>query len=115
MSVMLPVTSDVPHYAFQTTLDGASYGFEFFWNASAAGWFVSLFDANGDPIVNSVRVTVDVPLFLRYPDERKFPGWLVAQDSTGQHADPGRNDLGTRCLLLYFSEAELISLATAAA
>lgn len=114
MSALLPIASDVPHYSFQVTLDGASYGFEFFWNAQAEGWFVSLLDANGDAIVNSVRLTVDVPLFARYADSRKFPGWLIAQDSTGQHADPGRDDLGTRCLLLYFSAAEIATLAAGA-
>ena len=106
MSVLLPVTSDVPHYAFQVTLDGASYGFELFWNDQAEGWFVSLLDANGDPIVNSVRLTVDVPLFARYASASKPQGVLMAQDTTGRHQDPGRNDLGARCLLLYFSAAE---------
>lgn len=110
MSVTLPLRSDLPHYTFQVELDGASYEFEIRWNDMAAGWIMSIFTSDSQPIVTGLRLVVDWSLAGRYADARLPPGKLIAQDTSGAHADPTRDDLGSRVILLYFSEAEVEAL-----
>lgn len=107
MTLTLPLRSDLPHYSFDTTLDGVVYGFEFFWNTIEEGWFMSLFSSNGDALLQGLRVTCDWPLAKYYATPGFPPAMLMAQDTGGEQKTPGRDDLGTRVLLLYFSESEL--------
>jgi hypothetical protein len=105
MATVLPVSSDAPHYTFQTDLAGVTYGLEFRWNDVANGWFLRLFDAEGVELMSAIRVVVGWPLMKRSQDSRLPAGTIWAFDTTGRDADPGRNDLGTRTKLLFF-EAE---------
>ena len=107
MSVTIPLRSDLPHYSFQAELDGASYGFELRWNATAEGWFLTLSDGTGNVLLSSLRLVTDWPLGKRYKDSRLPPGSLMAYDTTGQSEAPGRDDLGSRVVLSYFTAAEL--------
>lgn len=102
MSERLPVTSTSPHYEFRITLDGAEYGFEFRWNGVEEAWFFSLKDSNGLPLKSGVRVVSDWPLALRGVHTNCPPGLLLCEDTTGARTPPGRNDLGSRHLLIYY-------------
>lgn len=110
MSVTIPLRSDLPHYTFQVELDSASYEFEVRWNEAAAGWIMSIFTSDAQPLITGLRLVVDWSLAGRYADARLPPGKLIALDTSGAHADPTRNDLGSRVILLYFSEAEVAAL-----
>lgn len=106
MSLTLPIQTDPAFYTFSVDLDGASFGFELRWNAAASGWFIALLDADGNTLVASQRLVSDWGMFSRYPGTG-LRGLIVGLDTTGAHADPGRYDLGTRFLLLYFTNAEV--------
>jgi hypothetical protein len=107
MSVTVPLRSDLPFYHFQVDLDEVTYGLELRWNYQAAAWFLSLYTSEDELILASQKVTVDWPIGSRHADGRLPPGVLIFLDTTGAHEDPGESDLGGRCVLLYFSEAEL--------
>lgn len=107
MSVLtIPLRTDITHYSFQVELDGATYGFELRWNERAEGWFLSLFDVEGEPLVSSRRVVLDMPMLARQRVEGLPPGQLIATDTAGTGAEPGLTELGGRVQLLYFDEAE---------
>ena len=107
MSVTIPLRNDLVDFDFQVELDGQTYGFRFLWNFREEKWFGSIFDADGQPIVEGVKAVVDWPWLRRYQDSRMPPGVLQFMDTTGEQADPGLEDLGSRTLLLYFAEGEL--------
>lgn len=121
MSLRIPTSTTFPLYSQTTTLDGVDYVLRFLWNQREGSWFFSLLDADEDPIVEGLKVVVNLPLLRLVTDERKPPGVLLAVDTTAPEVDraagekvlaldPGLEDLGERVLLLYFSEAELASL-----
>lgn len=107
MSLTIPLRSDLPFYRFQAELDSVTYGFEFRWNYEAGAWFVSVFTSEDELVLGSKRVVVDWPLGARYVDSRLPPGLLMFLDTTGAHQDPGKDDLGSRCVFLYFTKEEL--------
>jgi hypothetical protein len=107
MAYTLPIDTTTEHFSFLTELDGETYGFEFHWNERESGWFMSVLTADEEPIVAGKRVVVDWPLTARDPDVRLPPGMLVAQDTEGARQDPGRYDLGSRVVLLYFTADEV--------
>lgn len=121
MSLRIPTSTTFAFYSQTTTLDGQDYVFRFLWNQREGTWFFSLFDADEDPIVEGLKVVVNLPLLRLVTDERKPPGVLLAVDTTAPEVDrsagekvlaldPGLEELGERVLLLYFSEAEIESL-----
>lgn len=121
MSLRIPTSTTFPFYSQTTTLDGQDYVFRFLWNQREGTWFFSLLDADEDPIVEGLKVVVNLPLLRLVTDERKPPGVLLAVDTTAPEVDrtagekvlaldPGLEELGERVLLLYFSEAEIESL-----
>ncbi len=121
MSVRIPTSTTLSSYRQTTSLDGRDFVFRFLWNQREAEWFFSLADAEDDPIVQSVKVIVQLPLLRLVTDPRKPPGILLALDTQAEGTDfsvdaktlardPGLAELGERVVLLYFTEAELESL-----
>lgn len=120
MSVRIPTSTTLTDYRQTTSLDGQDYIFRFRWNQREAEWFFSIADAEDDPIVEGLKVTVQLPLLRLVVDSRRPPGVLLALDTQAVEADlqtektlardPGIADLGDRVALLYFSEAELVEL-----
>jgi hypothetical protein len=107
MSVTVPLRSDLPFYRFQVELDEVTYGLAFRWNYEAGAWFLTLYTSEDEVILAGVKVVVDWPVGSRSADPRMPPGALQFLDTTGARQDPGEEDLGSRVVLLYFTEAEL--------
>lgn len=105
--VIIPLQNDLPFYTQQVELDGATYGLEVSWNFREEAWFLSLFDAQSNPIAVGSKAVVGFPLFSRCRDERKPQGVFTLQDTTGSQTDPAFVDLGARVQLYYFSKGEL--------
>lgn len=89
----------------QIALDGVTYGMRFRYNTRMDAWFLDLSDEEGVPILSGRRIVVDWPLLERR-SRAVPPGHLYAFDTTLRQQDPGRDDLGTRVLLLYIDESE---------
>lgn len=97
----LPLRSDAAAFSFRTTLAAEEFVFAFRYNQRESTWYMSLYDADVEPIVLGVKVVVGIPLFRGCVDERKPKGTLVAIDSTKQDLDPGLEDLGVRVALVF--------------
>lgn len=105
--VVLPVLPEGSHFTFSTELDGTSFGFEFRWNNRDSGWYLFLYDGNGDPLAQNVRVVLKTSL-LGQTVRAGFPaGYLYAEDSTGQDVEAALTDLGSRVQIFYISASEL--------
>lgn len=121
MSLRIPTSTELSIYRQTTSLDGRDYIFRFRWNQREGTWFFSLSDAEDDPIVEGVKVIVQLPLLRLVTDPRKPPGIILALDTQAEETDfsaspkttaqdPGLFELGERVTLLYFTEAEVAEL-----
>jgi len=111
----LPTSKDKrdDFYTFEVDLDERSYIFQLYWNTRANGWFLSLLDLEGVPLVSGIRLTAGVaPLTWFVNTDNGILGRLYVHDTSGAHADPGRYDLAPdgRCVLIYFEQAEVEAL-----
>lgn len=102
----IPLPRDVPHSIQRLSLDGRVYSLELAWNMRAEGWYLSLIDAEGEPIASGLRLVPNWPL-LRYSKWRDAcpPGELVAQDDASG-APIGYDDIGgdnPRVTLVYYA------------
>lgn len=102
--LLIPVDSDAEFYDLTVDLDGRSYTFEVRWNARSLAWFIATYDGSGELLVAPRRVVIGANLLGRGADSRLPPGELLAVDTSQTGADAGRDDLGTRVVIVY-SEA----------
>jgi hypothetical protein len=80
------------------------------WNERMGAWLLDVADSAEIAIVHGIVVRVGLNLLGRYPGRGLPEGALVAADTSGADADPGRDDLGGRVLLLYLTAAEVEAL-----
>lgn len=106
--IILP-TTQVPSSKFRCTLDQQVYTFELAWNMRA-GWFLSMTDSSGVVIFGPKRLVADWDLLWTSVAPSRPRGELLCMDSTGQHADPRFEDMGTRHSLVYFTADEVAEL-----
>jgi len=102
----IPLPRGVPSSIQRLTLDGRAYSLALAWNMRAAGWYLSLSDAEGVPFASGLRLVPNWPL-LRYHKWREAcpPGELIAQDD-GSGAAIGFDDIGgdrPRVILVYYA------------
>ena len=90
-------------------LDGRLYQLVFRYNPRMDSWFMDIETDTGEPLVQTIRVVLDLPLlFGKNTDDRLPPGDLIALCPTERsRRDPGRNAFRTdRCIQLYYIEAD---------
>lgn len=106
MSFIIPTSNAEPLYTQITSLDGADYVLTFALNSRDSKWYLDVADQDGDPIIQGLKLVEGWDLLHRCVDPRKPQGLLALQDVTGQGADPGPDDLGTRVVLRYYPVGE---------
>jgi len=107
-SVIIPISVGVPDQQLQVELDSVTYTLRFVWNARANGWFVSLMDAEENPVLMGRRLVVSWPIWGRFVGRPLVPpGLFEAIDTSGQDLEAGLDDLGDRVQVMYTPEADL--------
>lgn len=100
LQIPLP-TTDEPHLAQTTQLEGQSYIFEFNWNSRTDRWSLSITNSDGTRILDGAVLAVGVDLLRTIPNTFAYvpPGRLyVAADD-----DPTIDTVETAYLLYYES------------
>lgn len=113
MPVTLPVTNERAYYRQVTQLDGVDYVMRFNFNQRLCRWFLSVSDADDNPIVQGMRLSANFPLG-RGPKtwHDNFPkGRLLLVDLQAEinqlARDPCLLCLGDRHVVMYYEEAEV--------
>jgi hypothetical protein len=101
---IIPITTD-QNQIIPVTLEGVSYELQLLYNLRSDSWSLNVFNASGDLLAGSIKAVVNFPLLKYFTDLELPTGDLYFWDQSGSNTDPGRNDLGTRVLLVY-KEAE---------
>lgn len=102
--------SGVPYQAQRTQLSGVDYEVTWAYNSRSDSWAIS-FAVIGEtedptPVLNGAKLHMGHDLLGRCQHPNKPAGsvWVFSVD--GSRTQPGLNDLGTRCHLLYLEPGE---------
>lgn len=106
MPVQLPMLSAAPVDEFTCVLDGTLYGFRVVWNGRAERWTLTLQDASGSDILTSSPILGDAPI-LEDARDNAPPGRFLVVDTEGVGTPPGRDELGARVVVLYYTAEEV--------
>jgi len=104
--IEVPLTADFPHYAQETDLAEAVYEPLLRWNARSGTWYMTI-SRDGEVLLAGRRVLTDANLLGRFKDGRLPGGVLVTVDADASRAEPGRDDLGGRSVLIHLTREEV--------
>lgn len=107
---ILPLESNLPDYQFTTILDGVEVGFRLRWNDRASAWYMGIFDAAGDLIIDSVQLSLNRFIGIGICNDGFPPGVFFVFDNSGSNVEATLEDLGDRVLVGYFTEEEVLTL-----
>ena len=107
MAEVIPIDAKLGVNRVRVRLDGVFFRLRFQWSGRFLTWSMSLESDDGVAILQSARVTADAGITLSQTQAGMPRGEIVPVDTSGRGADPGREDLGTRVLIVYLTEAEL--------
>lgn len=97
-----PVGELNPSTVLTTTLDGQSYRIVLHWNGRANRWQGCLQDGTGNVLAGFERFVANMRPWYRFRKTVGMPpGVFLIADESLTGTDPGLNDLGNRCKLLY--------------
>lgn len=91
---------------FDIELDGSTFRIDLVYNIRVNQWFISIAfrrETSTVPILSGAGLTAGLPILAGTQHPDRPLGDLLVQGSV----DPGRMDLGGRCLLLYYDAAEI--------
>lgn len=106
--IRIPTSTESAWFSQTVQLAGTLLRMELHWNARAGFWVMNLATVDREPIVSGVRIVPDWDLVGRLADPRLPKGRLVAADQSGRGEPPGRDELGSRVILYFIPEEELI-------
>lgn len=109
MAEQIRVRFERPEGEVRKWLDGRLYAFRFRWNTREQVWVVSIFTAEGDPIVQGLAVVPGVNLLRQVVSADAPPGALVAVDTRGTGQRAGRDDLVRNVVVLVYLTAEEVA------
>lgn len=99
-----------PAYRWRSRLDGVFYTFRCAYNTRRRLWHLDLRTSEGEALVLGIPILVGVSLLEPWRGLAGFPpGQIIAQDTTGQDRDPGRQDLRGVVRLIYRPEADVLA------
>lgn len=108
MALGIPLTSSFDDYDFSINLDGTIYLLNVRWNSRIEKWTISIGLEDGTELVGERPIIADWPPFARFRSTSLPKGELMFIDTSGKNQDPGHDDLGSRVILVYLEEEDLV-------
>jgi hypothetical protein len=107
MKLVPTPTNGHPSTRVRVALSGATYAIHWLWNERDGTWSFSMWDPDGEPLVQGVRVVLNVDLLSWAPrGDRRPPYGIVAVDPSERLQEPARDTLGTRIKVVYLEPDE---------
>lgn len=111
--VILPLVPSVAHSDFTTTIAGETYRFEQRWNArdndGAGAWYLDAFAIDETPVFRGVKIVLGTFLARHANHPLTRDGVLIAFDRSDARADAAFDDLGTRVIVVWMTQIELVA------
>lgn len=100
MSIRVKLTPSLNNYTRIMPISGVNYAFaNIHWNSEDAGWYFDLLEEDGTPILAGIKLVLGVSLGRTSTHPFFKANILTLVDSSGDHKDPGFDDLGGRVQL----------------
>ena len=96
-------------YSFSQILDDTEYILHFRWNARDGAWYMDISDVDEDVIERGIKLTLATSGRVASTDSRFPNGMLTVVDLSNEDIEPAFDDMGVRCVLVYFTAEELAS------
>lgn len=112
--LVVPVSAEganLAHTTQRVTLEGEDFYVRLDWNMRS-GWYLGLSDQAQDPIFSPKKIAANWDLLGSCSDDRRPRGALYCFDTRAETTSkkPSFEELGTRHVLVYFTEAEVEEL-----
>ena len=107
MPQQLPFTSDRAFYEFSADLGGSRFVFAVRWNGRDEAWYFDLLDDERTAIRHGIKIVLGTSLGGRSADPNRPAGLLMAHDLSGEGRDATDADLGTRVIVVFYSDEEI--------
>lgn len=120
---IIPTVPGAVDYDFGTTIEGVGYIIAVKWNPrdkamdakgnviTAGAFYFDIYDAGSKPLATGIKVVLGTYLGRRYAGIQLFKdGVFTAYDTSGTGIDAGASDLGSRVLLLYIPNRDLMGI-----
>lgn len=99
--VQIPITLTDASFKIRTILEEAQYVLRFDWNERQARWCLSIMDSDEVPLIMGIVLNINNEFLSRFALKGMPPGRMILYDLSGKNAECGRDDIGTRCVLIY--------------
>lgn len=110
----IPIDGTYPSFIQEVELEGTSYRMEFRWNARESEWYLTLRDIDDVVLAGSRKLVTGAGLLRLVHAEDRPPGDLFVVNTIGDgQSSPGRDDLGSKLVLVYLDEEEVATARTA--
>ena len=109
-TVEVPTTSIHERYKQQVELESENFIMRIRYNKRAQAWFVDLFDTDNNAIVFGRRAVIDWPIYQQFRHLATPNGFTKFVDTTNTKVEAGRNELGTRVVMLYTDRDDIVNL-----
>jgi len=102
--IRVPLTETVPFFKIHgIELDGKVFAMQFEWLERSERWHLHLMQSDETPILMGIKLNINSDLLSQYTIAELPLGKMMLYDTSRKDAECGRNDLGSRCVLLYES------------
>lgn len=97
----IPVDANSASFKQRIELDAKEFVIQIGWNTRQSRWYISLMDANENPLVMGITLVANYPLFNRFKGTQYPQGVMMLFDGTGNWSECNRDGLGSSHYLTY--------------
>ncbi len=92
---------------YDIELEDTTYIIGLYYLERTDSWYFNIFDSARSALLTGVRLSIDYPIFKHKVREGLPPGQIMLLDTSGNGQECSFEDLGNRCILVYFLESEI--------
>lgn len=93
---------------WRSVLEGVKYGFRLKYRERYDCWDLQILTAQGEIVIDGIRVTEGYDMLNAFTDTRLPPGQLICKDTRGLGEHPTRNDWRDRHILTYVERSTVV-------
>lgn len=106
---IIPVPPSTPEVNFTCAVSGATYNFHVLWNDRDSSFYLDLSQPDGTPIFTGARMVLHAYLGRTGNQPPVSQGVFMVIDTSGNYAEAGIDDLGSRVQLVYIPQLDLLA------
>jgi hypothetical protein len=108
---ILPIAPGVTEQRFATALGDGDFVFRVLWNHRDESWYLDAYEEDGvTAIFHGAKIVLGAHIARVHRHPLLVRGAFIAVDTSHARTDAGFFDLGTRVLVLYVTEVELVAM-----